>query len=79
MFAGGVSLLEVLFFMISSLVGSFVISKGISYMVKKYNRPSFVLYCLVGVIGISLVVMPIFGIYKSVENPDEMLAFRDVC
>lgn len=78
-FSGGVTFVEVMFFMGSSLIGSFGVSKTISFFVKKYNRPSIVLISLVGVIGVSLIVMPIFGVYKSLENPEEMLSFGNVC
>lgn len=77
--SGDVSGEELGFFLGISLIGSFGVSYLLSYMVKKYERPSLILFTLSFVLLLSLIVMPLFGIYKSFDKPEEMFTFHSLC
>lgn len=76
---GDVTGTETMFFLLISFVGSFGVSYGLNYMVKKYNRPSLILFALSFVLLLSFIVMPVFGIYKSIDNPEQMFVFHSLC
>ncbi len=78
-YAGNVSGSETLFFLSVSLVGSMGVSMLLNYIIKKYDRPSIMLYALSFVILLSLIVMPTFAVYKSIDNPQEMLSMGSIC
>jgi len=76
---GDVTGTETMFFLVISFFGSFGVSYGLNYMVKKYNRPSLILFALSFVLLLSFIVMPVFGVYKSIDNPDLMFVFHSLC
>jgi len=76
---GGISMQEIIFFFLVSSIGSYMVSSGITMMVNKYKRPSLLLFVLSGIMGITLVVLPIFTIYKTISNPGQMLQFHGPC
>jgi len=79
LFNGGVSYTEMFFFIGSSMIGAFGISKGLTVIADKYNRPSIMLYALTGVVGVALIAMPYFGISRSLEDPALMFKFGHIC
>ena len=76
---GDVTGTETIYFLLISFVGSFGVSYALNYMVKKYNRPSLILFALSFVLLLSFIVMPVFGIYKSIDNPEQMFVFHSLC
>jgi uncharacterized membrane protein YfcA len=76
---GDVLLTEVLFFLIASLIGSYGISAILEYLVNKYKRPSIVLFALSAIIGLSIVALPLFGIFRAFDKPENMLQFKSIC
>lgn len=76
---GGISTNELIFFFLISSVGSYSVSAGLQWMVKKYKRPSLLLIILSGMLVIALVVMPSFAVWKSIEDPSQMFSFHSVC
>jgi len=78
-YAGDVSGVETIFFLSAALVGSIGVSMLLNYIVRKYDRPSLMLFALSFVILLSLIVMPTFAVYKSIDDPEEMLEIGSVC
>ena len=76
---GDLMIAEIVFFMGVSFAGSYGVSTILNMMVKKYNRPSIILIMLSFVLLLSLIVMPTFGVYKSIEDPEQMFKFRSLC
>jgi len=76
---GDVELTEVFYFLVCALVGSYGVSAILTYYVKKYRRPSLILFTLSYVIIISMIIMPLFGLWKSIDNPGQMLHFKPLC
>ena len=78
-YVGDVTGKETLFFMSVAFLGSIGVSMVLNYFIKKYKRPSIMLFALTSVIFLSLVVMPAFGVYKSIDNPSQMLVSNSIC
>jgi len=78
-YVGDVTGKETLFFMTVAFLGSIGVSMILNYFIKKYKRPSIMLFALTSVIFLSLVVMPGFGVYKSIDNPAQMLVSNSIC
>ncbi len=78
-YVGDVTGKETLFFMSVAFLGSIGVSMILNYFIKKYKRPSIMLFALTSVILLSLVVMPAFGVYKSIDNPQQMLVSNSIC
>lgn len=76
---GDVSGTELVFFLVVAFVGSYGVSWVLKYMVEKYKRPSLILLTLCFVLLLSLVVMPVFSVYKSIDRPEEMFTFGSIC
>jgi len=78
-FHGGVTLEEVAFFLTISFIGSYGVSSILTYIVKKYEKPSLILFSLIFALSASLVVLPVFAIWKSFTHPEEMFQFKSLC
>jgi len=78
-FSGDVTPTELFFFVGISFIGSYGVSWVLNYLVKKYKRPSIILFALSFVLLLSLIVMPLFGLYKSIDKPEQMFAFHSLC
>lgn len=76
---GDVTQKELMFFLLVAFVGSYGVSWVLNYLVKKYKRPSLILLTLCFVLLLSLVVMPAFSVFKSIDRPEEMFTFRSIC
>jgi uncharacterized membrane protein YfcA len=71
--------IELVVFFGIAVAGSYIVNRIISFFIGKYNKPAINLWIMIGIVGSSCIVMPIFLIYKSIENPTEMLAYRWIC
>jgi len=71
--------LELLFFFSIAFTGSYGISYVLNKIIKKFKRPSLVLFILVFIFAIGLVAMPAFEVYKSFYDLKEMLTFSPLC
>jgi len=78
-YAGDVSGTETVFFMTVAFVGSMGVSMSLNYLIQKYKRPSILLFALSFVVFLSLVIMPAFAIYKSIQNPSQMFVAGSLC
>ena len=76
---GDLSITELVFFMIVAFIGSYGISFILTCLVKRYQRPSIVLFILVFIFSLALVAMPVFEVWKMIGKPEEMLEFNSVC
>jgi len=76
---GSITQNEVVFFFLISSVGSYLVSLGITWLVKKYKRPSILLFSLSLIMAITLAILPLFTLYKTVANPEQMLHFGSPC
>ena len=76
---GDISPDELIFFLITSFGGSLVISMIMNWYIKKKNRPSLSLFLLVAIYVISLITLPLFELWRSFNNFDEMITFNPLC
>lgn len=76
---GDTPIMELLFFLGISFIGSYGISFVIKSLIKWYKRPSIALFILLSINMIGLVAMPAFEIYKSYYDMGEMFEFSPVC
>jgi len=76
---GGFTGTEFAFFFLVSSGGAYTLSNGISNLVKKYRRPSILLFIITGMMCFSGVVLPVFSLYKIFSNPGQMLKFHSLC
>jgi len=77
--AGRVALDEFIWFFGLSIIGSFIISTTLSYLVRKYKRQSLLLILLCIVLLLVILVVPTYGIAKMYANPSSMLSFSSLC
>jgi len=78
-YSGDVTGTETLFFMIVAFVGSMGVSMFLNYLINKYKRPSILLFALSFVVYLSLVIMPIFAVWKSIDAPAQMFVSNSLC
>jgi len=76
---GGFSISEFLFFFSVATGGAYTLSNGISQLVKKYRRPSILLFIITAMLFFTMVSLPLFTLYKTYENPGQMLKFHSLC
>ena len=76
---GGITPNELVFFFLVSSIGSYIVSSGLTYLVKKYKRPSILLIVLCVMLCAAATILPLFTIYKSIQNPWQMIAVRSIC
>ena len=74
-----VPLLEEGFFFLVSLIGSFIVSFLLTFLVKKTKRPSLVLFALISVLILSIIVTPIFEIWQNSSNLKKLFEFNSIC
>jgi len=67
------------FFFAVSCVGSFGVSWAITKLVKRYQRPSLILFSLIFVYALSFFATPIYEIATYYNNLGELLVFNDFC
>ena len=76
---GGITSNELVFFFLVSSIGSYIVSSGLTYLVKKYKRPSILLIVLFVMFCGTATILPLFTIYKSVQDPWQMITVRSIC
>jgi len=79
MLSPGLHVVELLVFFGIAVAGSYFVNRTISLIIGKYQKPSINLWIMISIVGSSLIIMPIFLIWKSIENPTEMLKYRWIC
>jgi len=79
MLSPGLQVEELVIFFLVALAGSYFVNKTISFLIGKYQKPSINLWIMIFIVGSSVIIMPIFLIWKSIENPTEMLKYRWIC
>jgi len=67
------------FFFAISFIGSFGVSYILGMLVKKYNRPSIILFTLIFVFGLSLIATPTFEVINHKSNMAWMITFEPIC
>lgn len=76
---GEIPLVEYGFFLGITFIGSYVVSYILSGLVRKYNRPSLILFTLIFVLGTAWVVTPTFEILNHIDNLGELMQFSSAC
>jgi len=76
---GGFTASEFAFFFLVSAGGAYTLSNGISQILKKYRRPSLLLFIISGTLFFTMVTLPLFTLHKTYENPGQMLKFHSLC
>lgn len=68
------------------MLGSFIGMKLLDIMMKKWNRQSPIVFLLTGILGISALLIPVFGAMDLIEKSnngkqDEIFSFKynDLC
>jgi len=74
-----VPLLEEGFFFLISLLGSFIVSFLLSFLIKRTNRPSIILFSLIIVLVLSIIITPVFEIWQNLSNLKKLVEFGHVC
>ena len=62
-----------------SVVGSSIISKIMLYVIKRYKRPSIILFALCTVMVIALILVPVYIYLKLSSNNSELFEFYPIC
>ena len=65
--------------LITAVIGSYCISFCLSWLVKKYERPSILLYILVALLVLCLIATPVCVIWRNFDNINRILTFQSVC
>lgn len=68
--AGKYKLVEVIFYWLLSFVASFFVSRFLKYLVDKYKKKSILIGVLLGVIALSLTLLPIVQVISFISNPE---------
>ncbi len=76
---GGFTFTEFLFFFSVATGGAYMLSNWISELVKKYRRPSILLFIITSMLFFTMVSLPLFTLYKTYSNPGQMLKFHSIC
>jgi uncharacterized membrane protein YfcA len=64
------------------ILGSFLGMRLLSYVMKKYNRQSPIVMVLAGILGISALLIPIFGVMDLVDKSsrgEDIFTFNSIC
>ena len=67
------------FLMLLSIIGSFGVSYVLNRLVKKFKRPSIILWTLMLVLTMSLIATPIFEVLTNLHNFGPMMSFSSIC
>lgn len=67
------------FFFLVSCLGSMVVSYFLNKLVKRYQRPSIILFSLLFVFAMALFATPIYEIVSNIHSLDNLLIFNDFC
>ncbi len=76
---GGFTFSEFAFFFLVSAGGAYMLSNGISQILKRYKRPSILLFIISSMLFFTMATLPLFTLYKTYENPGQMLKFHSLC
>jgi len=63
-------------------LGIYIFLEFVTRIIKKYKRPSIVVFCLAGVIGLSSIVVPAVNIsflVKATQKGENVWAFKQLC
>ena len=66
-------------FFAAAVLGSYFVNRMISFMVGKYQKPSISLWVTISIVGSSILIIPAFTVWKSIEEPAQMLKYRWIC
>ena len=77
--AGEVNLIELVFFASLSSIGALAVSKYLLYLVRKYNRPSIMLFSLVYAMCVGAMIIPSYAALRTVQEPELMLSVGQLC
>lgn len=67
------------FFFLISFVGSFGVSNFLIWMVKRFKRPSLLIFTLVVILCLFLVATPVFVIITEIDDLNPLLQFSGPC
>jgi len=67
-----------LFFMAVGVIGTFIGQTAVNYSIKKYGRPSVIVFVVSAVIGIAVILMGVNGILNLIDGNVD-LTFSTLC
>lgn len=76
--AGAIHIQHAWVLMVFSLIGSFIGNLILKRIIKKYNRPSIIIWVIFGILSLSCCVLPAQTIYNAVVK-EGSLTFGSVC
>ena len=76
---GDVPFKEQGFFFLVALVGAFSVSMLLTWVIKKTNRTSIVLFILLGMLISTLIVTPVFEVWQNIDNLKKLVEFQSIC
>lgn len=76
---GAVHMTHAGIFMAISLIGSFIGNIILRWLVRKFNRPSILIWVIFFIMIISGIVIPYDMVIRSIKNPNYALTFNSYC
>lgn len=76
---GDIPLQDQAIFLGIAFVGGFGLSLILNWLVKKYQRPSLILYTVLVTLCLSLIITPVFELYQNWGNLQSLLEFGVIC
>jgi uncharacterized membrane protein YfcA len=73
------NIIELLFFFGVAVLGSYFVQRTISFFVGKFGKPSISLWIMISITMSSIIIMPIYAVWRSIEDPAQMLKYRWIC
>ena len=77
--AGAIHFKHAWLFMITSLIGSVIGGVILKAIIKKYKKPSIIVWTVFGILVMSLIILPAQMTYKTLKNPDAAFSFGSFC
>ena len=69
---GDIGIQQIIWFGILSIIGSYLISRYINYLTRKYKRESLILFLITFVVFLAMLVIPSYGVYKVMKFGAEL-------
>lgn len=77
--AGAIKMRHAWLFMLTSLIGSLIGGVILKRIIKKFNRPSIIVWTVFGILVLALIVLPAQMAYKIMKNPETAFSFGTAC
>ena len=76
---GGIQMRHGVWLLVPGILGSFLGNFVILWLVKKYNKPSVLIWAIFLLLAICLIAVPVDTIYRTLHSPREYYSFSTYC